>query len=110
MMEAEADGVIIHDWRVFFMGHKGNMEATYTVNKGLGKGTEDKMREAYAKTAEKYLVTTWKEKVSEDEMTAVFNRKILTTIAGCLPQAWAFTISLSSKNSARNVPSISVVR
>ncbi|MGI0016555.1 MAG: site-specific integrase, partial [Nitrososphaera sp.] len=30
MMMAEADGLIIRDWRVFWMGHKGDMEHRYT--------------------------------------------------------------------------------
>lgn len=28
LMLAESDGLIINDWRVFFMGHKSSMEAT----------------------------------------------------------------------------------
>jgi VIT1/CCC1 family predicted Fe2+/Mn2+ transporter len=75
-MMAEADGLIINDWRVFFMGHKGSMEATYTVNKGLPKDVVDKMREAYGKAAEKYLETS-KKRQSSDEVLARVNRQFL---------------------------------
>ncbi|MGA3297617.1 MAG: site-specific integrase [Candidatus Bathyarchaeia archaeon] len=76
LMMAEADGLIINDWRVFFMGHKGSMEATYTVNKGLPKDVVDKMREAYGKAAEKYLETS-KKRQSSDEVLARVNRQFL---------------------------------
>ncbi len=35
LLMAEARGKMVHDFRVFLMGHKGNMEARYTTNKGL---------------------------------------------------------------------------
>jgi integrase len=79
LMLAESDGLIINDWRVFFMGHKGSMEATYTVNKGLPKDVIDKMRAAYAKASERYLETSKKEK-GTDEMLARVNRQFLTMI------------------------------
>jgi len=47
MMLAEADGLIIRDWRVFWMGHKGDIEHTYTLNKGLPDDVMNRMREAY---------------------------------------------------------------
>ena len=34
LLIAEARGKIPNDFRVFFMGHKGNIEARYTTNKG----------------------------------------------------------------------------
>jgi len=79
LMMAESDGLIIHDWRVFFMGHKGSIEATYTVNKGLPKDAIEKMRDSYRKAAEKYLETSKKEK-STDEMLTRMNRQFLTLI------------------------------
>lgn len=77
LMMAESDGLIIHDWRVFFMGHKGSMEAVYTVNKGLPKDTIEKMRQAYKKSAEKYLQTGKKE-IGAEEIVTRMNRQILT--------------------------------
>ena len=35
LLIAESKGKIAHDFRVFFMGHKGSMEARYTTNKGM---------------------------------------------------------------------------
>ena len=35
ILTAEARGKIAHDFRVFFMGHKGSMESRYTTNKGV---------------------------------------------------------------------------
>ncbi|MEM2159755.1 MAG: hypothetical protein QXN55_02230 [Candidatus Nitrosotenuis sp.] len=35
LLMAESRGMIAHDFRVFFMGHKGSMEAKYTTNKGI---------------------------------------------------------------------------
>jgi len=35
LLIAESRGKIAHDFCVFFMGHKGSMEAKYTTNKGI---------------------------------------------------------------------------
>lgn len=34
MMLGEADGLLIPDWRAFWMGHSGNIEFVYTLRKG----------------------------------------------------------------------------
>jgi hypothetical protein len=77
MMMAESDGLIIRDWRVFWMGHKGDIEHTYTVNKGLPQDVIEKMRESYQKAAEKCLVTTKKETVSQETIVSTFNKQFL---------------------------------
>src|SRR5581483_8232871 len=52
---AEARGKIAHDFRVFFMGHKGSIEAKYTTNKGiLPDDLVKEMREAF-KRSEPFL-------------------------------------------------------
>jgi hypothetical protein len=57
LLLAESKGKVAHDYRVFWMGHKGSMEARYTTNKGrLPKDLIDDMREAY-KRAEPFLST-----------------------------------------------------
>jgi hypothetical protein len=55
MMLAESKGLIIRDYRVFFMGHKGDVEHTYTINRHIlpSKVVED-MRTSYSR-AQKYL-------------------------------------------------------
>lgn len=45
---AEADG-FVRDYRVFFMGHRGDMEHVYALRKRIGDDMIAKMREAYAK-------------------------------------------------------------
>jgi len=48
LLLAESKGKVAHDYRVFWMGHKGSMEARYTTNKGrLPQNLVDDMREAY---------------------------------------------------------------
>ncbi len=57
LLLAESRGKVAHDYRVFWMGHKGGMEARYTTNKGrLTKTLVDDMREAYAR-CEPFLAT-----------------------------------------------------
>ncbi|NWG37845.1 hypothetical protein [Nitrososphaera sp.] len=79
MMMAEGDRIIIEDWRVFWMGHKGDIEHVYTLNKKkLPEDLIEQMREAFAKAAEKHLVTTTKREVmSQDLIRAQWNRQFL---------------------------------
>jgi hypothetical protein len=47
---AESRGLISHPWRQFFMGHKGDIEARYSTNKGrLPPEMVEEMRGAYRK-------------------------------------------------------------
>jgi integrase len=78
MMMGESDGFVIRDWRQFFMVHKGDIEATYTVNKGITQDAVDKMREGYSKAFEKYLTTSREKKeVSRDEVLATIRKEML---------------------------------
>jgi pyruvate-formate lyase len=45
-MIAEMDGVIIRDFRVFWVGDRRDIEHTYTLNKQLPKDVREKMRSA----------------------------------------------------------------
>ena len=54
---AESKGEISHPWRQFFMGHKGDIEATYSTKKKLSEDIIEEMRQAYTK-CEKHFVTT----------------------------------------------------
>jgi hypothetical protein len=57
LLLAESKGVLAHDYRVFWMGHKGSMEARYTTNKGrLQTDLIEDMRSAY-KRCEPFLST-----------------------------------------------------
>ena len=51
LLTAESKGKIAHDFRVFFMGHKGSIEAKYTTNKGvLPETLIGEMREAFKRS------------------------------------------------------------
>lgn len=53
LLIAESRGKIAHDFRVFFMGHKGSMEAKYTTNKGiLPELLVSEMRNAFSRSEE----------------------------------------------------------
>ena len=65
LLIAESRGKMAHDFRVFFMGHTGSIEAKYTTNKGmLPKILTDEMRDAF-KRSEEFLDL---EKSSEDPL------------------------------------------
>jgi hypothetical protein len=78
MQNAEQDRVVIHSWIGFWSGWKGDISSVYTTRKGLPQDHIEKMRDAYAKAADKYLVTSKRESVSQDLMVATFNRQFLT--------------------------------
>lgn len=49
---AESKGMISHPWRMFFMGHKGDIEARYSTNKTrLPPSMVEEMREAFRKAS-----------------------------------------------------------
>jgi integrase len=61
LLIAESKGRMAHDFRVFFMGHKGSIEAKYTTNKGvLPEVLINEMREAF-KRSEEFLDLETKE-------------------------------------------------
>jgi hypothetical protein len=64
LLLAESNGKISHPYRQFFMGHKGDIEARYTTNKGrLTPDMIEDMRRAYL-TSDIYLTT---QQVSSDD-------------------------------------------
>ena len=76
MMLAESKGFIIRDYRTFFMGHKGDIEAVYTLNKRkLPPDVVQQMRDGYAK-ASRYLETVAQER-GEEELTKAFKKQLL---------------------------------
>jgi hypothetical protein len=53
LLIAESRGRVAHDFRVFWMGHKGSIEAKYTTNKGiLPEALINEMREAFKRSEE----------------------------------------------------------
>ena len=76
LLLAESKGKVAHDYRVFWMGHTGSMEARYTVNKGrLPQNLVDDMREAYHR-CEPFLSTVPSR--SEQDSQAKMAKTMLT--------------------------------
>lgn len=71
MLEAESNGSIIRDLRVFFMGHKGDIEHQYTLNnRTFSKDEIEKMRTDYSKCT-RFLETVEKGIKEEDSLRVV---------------------------------------
>ena len=74
---AESKGLISHPWRQFMMGHKGDIEARYSTNKGrLPLDMIKEMRESYRKCA-KYLETKISEPSENDAKTYLQQQLLL---------------------------------
>lgn len=74
---AESKGLLSHPWRQFFMGHKGDIEARYSTNKGrLPPDMIEEMREAY-KRCEPLLSTEKPEMTSEEKMMNAMRTQLL---------------------------------
>ena len=66
LLLAESHGKIAHDFRVFFMGHKGSIEARYTTNKGrLPESLISEMKRVFMQS-EPYL-STWQNDVNKEQ-------------------------------------------
>jgi len=74
---AESKGMISHPWRMFFMGHKGDIEARYSTNKTrLPPAMVEEMREAYRK-ASNLMQTISADSPSEDQMKKAVKEQFL---------------------------------
>jgi integrase len=81
LMLAESKGLVLRDYRQFWMGHKGDIENRYTTNKQrLPESVVEDMRAAYARS-EEFLQTGVKEETSEEKLRGSF-RKQLLLVAG----------------------------
>jgi len=80
-MLAESKGLVLRDYRQFWMGHKGDIENHYTTNKHkLPEEVVEDMREAY-KRSQEYLQTMKTQETSEEKLAQAF-RKQLLLVAG----------------------------
>ncbi len=78
LMLAESRGLIIRDYRVFFMGHKGDIEHRYTLNRHtLPSNVIGDMRSSFER-AQKYLLT--KPFSGEDDIATQVKRQMLLTV------------------------------
>ena len=77
LMLAESKGHLLRDYRTLWMGHKGDIEHTYTTNKGkLPPHIIDDMREAYGRSQE-FLQTMVPEQPKEEELKRMFRAELL---------------------------------
>jgi hypothetical protein len=84
LMLAESKGLVLRDYRGFWMGHKGDIENRYTTNKArLSEIVLEDMREAYRRS-QKFLQTTAGSS-GEDALRESF-RKQLLLVAGFIPE------------------------
>jgi hypothetical protein len=76
MIVAESKGFISHPYLQFLMGHKGDIEARYSTNKGrLPPSMIEEMREAYKKCDS--LLSTKAESATEKQISKAFNERFL---------------------------------
>jgi len=81
LMLAESKGLVLRDYRQFWMGHKGDIENHYTTNKQrLPESVIEDMRAAY-KRSQDFLQTAEREETSEQKLRESF-RKQLLLVAG----------------------------
>lgn len=73
---AESKGFISHPWRMFFMGHKGDIESRYSTNKGrLPPDMINDMKSAYLKCLP--ILATDSREISATDMRKEFLTQIL---------------------------------
>ena len=93
LLLAESKGKLAHDYRVFWMGHKGSMEARYTTNKGrLPTDLLDDMRVAYSR-CEPFLSTTAASPNADRDLTT---RRVVLRMQGYTEEELA-KIDISTK-------------
>ncbi len=101
LLIAESRGKIAHDFRVFFMGHKGSIEGKYTTNKGiLPKILLDEMRDAF-KRSEEFLDL---EKTTEDPLEKQ-KEEVRTKLETMRPEEIAKVLELFSDMNNGNTSS-----
>lgn len=77
LMLAESKGLVLRDYRQFWMGHKGDIENRYTTNKHrLPDSVIDDMRQAYERSQE-FLQTSKSMETSEEKLRDSFRRQLL---------------------------------
>ncbi|MCS7114175.1 MAG: site-specific integrase [Candidatus Bathyarchaeota archaeon] len=84
LMLAESKGLVLRDYRQFWMGHKGDIENRYTTNKyRLPESVIEDMREAYRRS-QAYLQTVGQE-LSRESMVEELKRHLLL-VTGFSPE------------------------
>jgi hypothetical protein len=77
LMLAESRRLILRDYRVFFMGHSGDIEMRYTTNRHkLSDAVISDMRKSYENSQE-FLQTTKGRETSEEKIATAFKKQLL---------------------------------
>ena len=80
LMLAESKGLVLRDYRTFWMGHKGDIENRYTTNKHrLPESVIEDMREAYKRSQD--FLQTMKGEVEEEKIKETFKKQLMA-VAG----------------------------
>ncbi len=69
-----------HDWQQFWMGHRGDIEAIYTVRKRLPEDQIEEMRNTFHEAVEPRLTTVITETASMEKFRAAFKEDLLLTL------------------------------
>ncbi|MFG1460770.1 MAG: site-specific integrase [Thermoplasmataceae archaeon] len=96
LMLAESKGLILRDYRQFFMGHVGDIEHRYTVNKQrLPEDVIEDMRQSYAK-ASKFLETE-EHGIKEEDVAKITSNTMRETAIMILETAYGIRLSDKEK-------------
>lgn len=80
LMLAESKGFILRDYRAFWMGHAGDIEHRYTINKGkLSPQVIEDIREAYGR-AQNLLQTKTPAGPNEEQVKSMFHKELLKVV------------------------------
>ncbi len=78
----ESRGLVSHSWRQFWMGHSGDIEATYSVKKRLSPDIVEEMRAAFARCESVISPTT--EEVNGSFLIREAKLEVLRSVAKAL--------------------------
>ena len=90
---AESKGMITHPWRQFIMGHKGDIEETYTKREGI----IDEGRGQYSKCLR--FIETVEHGIKEEDYQKMLRDSALDTLTG----AFGITLTEEQKEELRNL-------
>ncbi len=96
---AENKGLISHPWRMFLMGHKGDIEARYSTNKRLPPDMIEEMRTAYQKCSK--FFETEEKGIKEEDYQKILRDAAIDTLTGAL----GVTLDEDQKEELRNLDS-----
>ena len=94
---AESKEGISRDYRVFFMGHKGDIEHVYTLRKVLSPETIEDMRKSYMKVLK--FIETEERGIKEEDYQKMLRDSAMDTLTG----AFGIMLTEEQKEELRNL-------